>query len=178
MERRETSSALNIDPLRIGVMGESAGGGHAAAIALHVRDHGGPAICMLLLDAPMLDDRTGTTSDPHPYTGHFVWTPESNRFGWRALLGMEPGTLDVPDQAVPARAKDFSGLPPCLISVGALDLFLDENLEWIRQLSREEVPVELHVFPGAYHGFAVATSAPQVTALMALRKAALDRALR
>lgn len=174
----DNSAALNIDPLRIAVMGESAGGGHAAALALHVRDHGGPAIRMLLLDAPMLDDRTGTTAEPHPHNGHFVWTPELNRFGWRALLGVEPGGPNVPDQAVPARAANFSSLPPCFISVGALDLFLDENLEWVRQLSRAGVPVELHVIPGAYHGFAAAASAPQVAAVMALRKTALDRALK
>ena len=111
----DNAAALGIDPARIAVMGESAGGGHAAALALHARNMGRPPIRFLMLDAPMLDDRTGTTADPHPHTGHFVWTPEKNRFGWGALLGTEPGGPDVPAAAVPARAEDLSGLPPHFI---------------------------------------------------------------
>ena len=170
------AATLGIDPARIAVMGESAGGGHAVALALHARTRGGPPIRLLLLDAPMLDDRTGTTADPHPHTGQFVWTPEKNRFGWGALLGREPGGPDIPPESVPARAADLAGLPPHFISVGALDLFLEEDMEWTRRLSRAGVAAELHVIPGAYHGFGVAAEAPQVQALMALRKAALDRA--
>jgi triacylglycerol lipase len=178
----DNAAELGIDPARIAIAGESAGGGHAAALALHARDRtratgGGPAICFQLLDAPMLDDRTGTSADPHPHTGHFVWTPEKNRFGWRALLGVEPGGPDVPQAAVPARAADLSDLPPTFISVGALDLFLEENMEFIRCLTRSGVPAELHVIPGAYHGFGLTQGTPQVTQLAELRNRALARAL-
>ena len=169
-------AALGIDPACIAVMGESAGGGHAAALALHARDNVGPVICFLLLDAPMLDDRTGATSDPHPHVGHHIWTPEMNRFGWSSLLGAEAGGPDVPAGAVPARAADLSGLPPSFISVGALDLFLEEDIEWVRRLTRAGVPAELHVIPGAYHGFGFAASAPQVEQVTALRRSALARA--
>src|SRR5262249_24598873 len=131
-----------------------------------------------LLDSPMLDDRTGTTSDPHPYCGEFVWTPSSNRFGWRSLLGAEPGSSDVPADAVPARAVDLSGLPPTFIAVGALDLFLEESLEYARRLILAGVPTELHVVPGAYHGFQVTGgAAPQVRSHIRLRTEALARAL-
>jgi acetyl esterase/lipase len=174
---RDAATDLNLDPARIAVAGESAGGGHAVALALHVRDRGGPAIAFLLLDAPMLDDRTGSSHDPHPYCGEFGWTAEKNRFGWASLLGMEPGGSDVPAVAVPARASDLSGLPPTFISVGALDLFLEEDMEFARRLTRAGVPVELHVIPGAYHGFGVAASAPQVAEVGALRTRALARAL-
>ncbi len=170
-----SAAELGIDPARIVVMGESAGGGHAAALALHAREQGGPAICFLLMDAPMLDDRTGTTSDPHPHVGHFIWTPEMNRFGWTSLLGVEAGGPDVPAAAVPARAQDLSGLPPTFISVGALDLFLEEDIEWVRRLTRAGVAAELHVIPGAYHGFGFAASAPQVEQVSQLRTAALNR---
>lgn len=170
------AAALGIDPARIAVMGESAGGGHAAALALHARDRGGPGICFLLMDAPMLDDRTGTVSDPHPHVGHFIWTPAMNRFGWTSLLGVEAGGPDVPAAAVPARAQDLSGLPPSFISVGALDLFLEEDIEWVRRLTRAGVPAELHVIPGAYHGFGFAASAPQVEQVNQLRGSALARA--
>ena len=174
------AASLGIDPARIAVAGESAGGGHAAALALHVRDRrnggtAGPAIRFLLLDAPMLDDRTG--ADLHPHAGRFVWTPEKNRFGWRALLGVEPGGPDVPAAAVPARAADLAGLPPTFISVGALDLFLEEDMEFARRLTRAGVPVELHVIPGAYHGFGIAQGAPQVALVTDLRQRALARAL-
>lgn len=178
----DNAEALGVDPARIAVAGESAGGGHAAALALHVRDRArhdasGPAICFLLLDAPMLDDRTGTSADPHPHVGQFIWTADKNRFGWRSLLGVEPGSADVPAGAVPARADDLAGLPPTFISVGALDLFLEEGMEFIRRLTRAGIAAELHVIPGAYHGFGIAQGAPQVTQLTDLRQKALARGL-
>lgn len=167
---------LGVDAARIAVAGESAGGGHAAALALHARDRGGPAIRFLLLDAPMLDDRTGSTGDPHPYCGEFVWTPERNRFGWSALLGVEAGSDRVPEAAVPARAADLAGLPPTFISVGALDLLADESMDFARRLMRGGVPVELHLIPGAYHGFGMAQGSPQMALAESLRLAALARA--
>jgi len=167
---------LGLDVSRIATSGESAGGGHAAALALHARDRGGPAICFQLLDAPMLDDRTCVAAEPHPYCGQFVWSPDKNRFGWQALLGVEPGGAEVPDNAAPARAEDLTGLPPTFISVGALDLFLEENLEFTRRLARAGVAVELHVTPGAYHGSGMAQTAPQTLATSRLRNEALRRA--
>jgi len=169
---------LGADTTRIALGGESAGGGHAAALALLVRKRREFRICLQLLDSPMLDDRTCSASDPHPYCGEFVWTRNSNRFGWRALLGVEPGGPDVPVEAVPARAEDLSGLPPTFIAVGALDLFLEESIEYARRLIRAGVPTELHVTPGAYHGFSVAGgNTPQVQDHLRARSAALARAL-
>jgi triacylglycerol lipase len=102
----------------------------------------------------MLDDRTVTTPDPHPYAGEFVWTPASNEFGWRAVLGDKaPGSDGVSPYAAPARRADLSGLPPAVIVVGTLDLFVDEDLEYGRRLVRAGVPTELHLYPGAPHGF-------------------------
>ncbi|MDB5479115.1 MAG: arylesterase [Caulobacteraceae bacterium] len=101
----------------------------------------------------MLDDRTVTRPDPSPYVGQFVWTPDSNRFGWTSLLGGPPGAADVSPFAAPARATDLSGLPPTFIICGALDLFLEEDLDYARRLIRAGVPTELHIYPGAPHGF-------------------------
>ena len=172
------AEALGVDRSRIAIGGESAGGGHAAALVLLARRRGAVPVCFQLLDCAMLDDRTGSSSDPHPYCGEFVWTAASNRFGWRSLLGMEPGTDAVPPDAAPARAADLTGLPPTFIIAGALDLFLEENLEYARRLMRAGVPTELHVIPGAFHGFAFAGGqAPQVQACMRLRGDALARAL-
>lgn len=150
---------LGIDPARIGVSGTSAGGGLAAGLALLARDRGEVALAFQHLIYPMLDDRTCTAADPHPHTGHYVWTADNNRFGWAALLGAEPGGAGVSPYAAPARAADLAGLPPTYISVGALDLFLEENLEYVRRLSRAAVPVELHVYPGAFHAFYLARDA-------------------
>lgn len=147
------AAELRVDAARIGVTGESAGGGLAAALALLARDRGEVGLAFQLLTYPMLDDRTGTSSDPHPHVGEFIWTPHNNRFGWRALLGREPGGGDVSPYAAAARASDLSGLPPTFIMTGALDLFLEEDLEYARRLMRAGVATELHVYPGAFHGF-------------------------
>lgn len=173
----ENAEALGIDPARIAVGGESAGGGHAAALALLARDRGEFPICFQMLDCPMLDDRTGTSHDPHPYCGEFVWTPESNRFGWRALLGVEPGGPDVPANAVPARAENLAGLPPAYITVGSIDLFLEEDIEYARRLTRAGVATELHVITGGFHGFGIGSAeVPQVRMHLRLRRDALARA--
>lgn len=147
------AEALGIDRTRIGVAGESAGGGLTAALCLLARDRGEIPIRFQRLTYPMLDDRTCTLADPHAHTGRFVWSPGSNRFGWTSLLGHEPGGEGVSPYAAAARAEDLAGLPPTYIEVGALDLFLEENLDYARRLTRAGVAVELHVFPGAYHGF-------------------------
>lgn len=173
----ENAVAQNVDPARIAIGGESAGGGHAAALALLARDRGDYPICLQLLDAPMLDDRTAACDDPHPYTGELVWTAAKNSFGWRALLGMEPGGPEVPPNAVPARADNLIGLPPACITVGALDLFLEESLEYARRLSRAGVSIELLVTPGAYHGAGFnGTNSPLVAAKKRLQREALSRA--
>jgi acetyl esterase/lipase len=178
----EHAGEFGIDPARIAISGGSAGGGHAAALALHARsqaklDKNAPAICFQLIDYPMLDDRTCVDPEPHPCAGEFVWTPQLNHFGWKALLGTDPGGDDVHETAAPARAADLSGLPPAFISIGALDLFLDESLEYTRRLARAGVPVELHVIPGAFHGSGLLQSAPQSQLVNDLRMRALARGL-
>lgn len=144
---------LGIDPQRIAIGGESAGGGHTASLALVARDRGEYPICHQHLIYPMIDDRTGSTEPALPYTGEFVWTAGSNAFGWSALLGHPAGTGEPPLHAVPARTKDLAGLPPTFVGTGALDLFVGENLDYSRRLIAAGVPTELIVAPGAYHGF-------------------------
>jgi triacylglycerol lipase len=147
------AARLGLDPARIGIKGESGGGGFAAAAALYARDRQGPKFAFQHLIYPMIDDRTAVRKDLHPYVGEFVWTQANNYFGWRSLLGEEPGLADVSPYAAAARAADVSGLPPTYISVGGLDLFLEENMNYADRLSRAGVQVELHIYPGAFHGF-------------------------
>jgi len=168
---------LGVDGARIGVMGESAGGGLAAALALLVRDRGEHRLAFQHLIYPMIDDRTCVTRTPNPYAGEFVWTPEANRFGWSSLLGAAPGGEGVSAYAAAARAKDLTGLPPAFIATGALDLFLDEDLTYAQRLIRSGVPVEVHVYPGAYHGFQWAADADVTKIARHDSVAALARAM-
>jgi triacylglycerol lipase len=172
----EQAGALGVDPARVAVRGESAGGGLAAALCLLARDRGGPAIAHQNLIYPMLDDRTCITRQPD-HLGAFVWTPQANAFGWRSLLGQNPGAADVSPYAAPARANDLSGLPPSFIAVGALDLFLVEDMDYARRLIEAGVATELHVYPGAYHGFDVLPDAPASVRMKQDAAAALRSAL-
>ena len=61
---------------------------------------------------------------------------------------------------MPARAESLAGLPPTWINIGALDLFLDENIAYARRLLADGVATELVIYPGAFHGFQVAVEAP------------------
>jgi triacylglycerol lipase len=172
---REAKS-LGIDPQRIGVMGESAGGGLAASLALLARDRGEYRLAFQHLVYPMIDDRT-CVRDLHPYAGEFVWTAQCNEFGWRALLGKDPGAPDVSAYAAAARAENLAGLPRTYIASAALDIFIEENLEYARRLIRAGVPTELHVHPGAYHAFDVLVDASVSQRARAESVAALARAL-
>jgi triacylglycerol lipase len=172
------AGSLNIDASRIGVMGESAGGGLAAALALMARDRGQYKLAFQHLIYPMIDDRTCVEGDPHPHTGEFIWTRASNLFGWRSLLGGQaPGGANVSAYAAAARATDVSGLPPTFVATAALDLFVDENLEYARRLMRAGVAVEMHSYAGAFHGFQLAASARVAQAAARDSLGALSRAL-
>ncbi len=148
------AQGLGIDTARIAVMGESAGGGHAAALAIAARDRGAyPLACQVLI-YPMLDDRTGSVRMPAaPAVGAFIWTPASNVLGWTCLLGAPAGGASPPPGSVPARVDDLRGLPPAWIGVGTLDLFHDEDVAYARRLRAAGVRTTLQVVDGAYHGF-------------------------
>lgn len=143
------AQSLGIDPARIGIGGASAGGGLAAGLALMARERREVPVAFQLLIYPMIDDRMTSASSAWPVP---IWTPASNRVGWAAYLGALAGG-EVPAQAAPARATDLSGLPPAQIVVGALDGFLDEDVDYAMRLTHAGVPTELMVFPGAPHGF-------------------------
>ncbi|HEY8216679.1 MAG TPA: alpha/beta hydrolase [Acidimicrobiia bacterium] len=142
---------LGVDAARIGVSGVSAGGGLAAALALLARERGEITLRFQLLEAPMLDDRQQTPSSR--LEGLPVWSRQSNEFGWRSYLGERYGRDDVPSIAAPARCDDLAGLPPAFVAVGTMDGFRDEDVDYAMRLNQAGVPTELHVYPGAPHGF-------------------------
>lgn len=143
---------LGIEPGRIAVMGESAGGGHAALLAITARDRREVPVAFQCLVYPMLDDRTGSTRLVPSPIGSLVWTAEANRFGWRSLLGREPGDPDL-TAGVPARHERLTHLPPAWIGVGSIDLFVQEDIAYAERLIAAAIPTELTVVPGAYHAF-------------------------
>ena len=161
----DNATMLGIDPARIAVMGDSAGGGLAAGASLLARDRGGPGIAQQLLVYPMLDDRT-STPDPH-MVPFLTWTYEDNVTGWGALLGADAGTDEASAYAAPARAEDLRDLPDTYLDVGDLDIFRNENIAYATRLADAGVPTELHVYPGCPHAFE----------LLARRAAVSQRAL-
>jgi acetyl esterase/lipase len=149
----QNAASLGVDRTRIAVMGESAGGGLAALLAIAARDRREVPLCFQVLIYPMLDDRTGTrpmlAANPKP----IGWSAEANVFGWTAFLGVPAGSKAPPANAVPARVANLAGLPPCFIGVGTIDLFVDEDMAYARRLIAADVPTQLHVTPGAFHAF-------------------------
>lgn len=141
-----------IDPGRLAIAGSSAGGGLAAGVVLRARDEGVTLPSHQVLLCPMLDDREITAS-ARELVGEGRWDRIANRTGWDAYLGDRRGGTEVPVYAAPARATDLAGLPPTFIDVGDVDTFRDEDIDYAARLSRAGVPVELHVWPGAAHGF-------------------------
>jgi acetyl esterase/lipase len=173
----ENAAEIGADPARIAILGESAGGGHAAMLAIAARDSGSYPICFQALIYPMLDDRTGTSRAVPAHIGAFGWNAETNRFGWECFLGQTPGTGSVPAEAVPARVRNLAGLPPTFIGVGTLDLFVAENLAFATRLIEAAVPTELVVVPGAIHGFdTLAKESGAARRFTSLKLAALRRA--
>ena len=171
------AASLGVDPKRIAVKGESAGGGHAAALTVAARHRGEVPICFQVLIYPMLDDRTGSTQQLPAHFGHYIWTPASNRFGWSSLLGVPAGSAKVPLNSVPARTVALAGLPPAFIGVGSIDLFAPEDIAYATRLVLAGVPVELLVVPGAFHGFDhIAADAPLSEAFAAAWNTALKDA--
>ena len=166
------AAALNIDDHRIAARGVSAGGGLALGLALQMRDDNAPSVCFLSLVYPMLDDRTG----PHSVAGRYVWTANANRFGWDSYLGGQ-NRSSPSFYAVPGRATDFAGMPSIFLAVGAIDLFAAETLSLAIKLIDAGVPTELHIYPGAYHGFNLVANSRATHAFIRDSGAAFKRAL-
>ena len=168
----EHAVELGIDPARIAVGGHSAGAGLAAAVALRARDEQGPPICFQLLNQPELDDRQETWSAQH-FTDTPWLTREKVTATWRHYLGSAPAS----PYAAPARAADLSGLPPAHIATAEFDPLRDEDIGYALRLMEAGVSVELHQWPGTFHGSQAILSAEVSQRQLAELFATLRRAL-
>lgn len=135
---------------RVGIIGESAGGGLAAALAILARDRRSESLAFQVLIYPMLvpPGQSLDAATPDERTGRHIWTRASNTYCWSAFLSAGSGKA-----ALVGRDSDLRGLPPVFLAVGELDLFLHDNLEYVGRLLRAGCTVEAHVYPGAVHGF-------------------------
>lgn len=146
------ASEWGLDPKRIAVMGQSAGGGLAASVVQRIADTDGVQPAAQLLVYPMLDDRTGANEDLDQIKNR-LWNNKNNRGAWGWYLGQPPGQETLPGYASPARREDLSTLPPAWIGVGELDLFYQEDCRYAERLSDSGVACELFITPGAPHAF-------------------------
>jgi acetyl esterase/lipase len=161
-----------VDSARLAVHGQSAGGGLAAATALLARDRGGPALAFQSLGIPELDDRLETPSMT-AYTNTPMWSRVQAIKSWEYYLGGRPAD----GYAAPARMEDLSGLPPAYVVTCELDPLRDEGIGYAMRMMAAGVSVELHTFPGTFHGAALVRDADVVRRMEAENVAALRRAL-
>lgn len=143
---------FNIDPNRVAVMGDSAGGGLAAGVALLARDRTlSPPLAKQILIYPMLDDRNNVPLSAVESLA--TWNNNDNITGWNAYIGGNAGKDGVSHHAAPARTETVEGLPSTYIDVGGLDIFRDEDVAYASRLLRAGISTELHVYPGVPHAF-------------------------
>jgi len=178
---QEQAATYGVDPARVVIGGESAGGGLAAAAAQLLRDRaeaeGTPAPIAQWLFAPMLDDRTAADRALDA-VDHPVWNNRANHVGWSSYLGVEPGSIDVPRYAVPARRDDLTGLPPAWITWGDIELFAAEDAAYAERLRAAGVPTTVDIVPGGAHGFENwARHTPLAQSLLARARAWLGEAI-
>jgi acetyl esterase/lipase len=116
-------------------------------------DRGGPVLCFQLLEIPELDDRLETPS-MRAFQDTPLWNRPNAVWSWRHYLGPSH-TGEVSPYAAPARAKDLSALPPAYVSTMEFDPLRDEGIEYALRLMQAGVSVELHSYPGTFHGAAL-----------------------
>ncbi|HLG89536.1 MAG TPA: alpha/beta hydrolase [Alphaproteobacteria bacterium] len=144
------AAALKIDPKRIAVAGDSAGGNLAAVVALLARDKGGPAICHQLLVYPVTDLKFSSQSYVDNGEGYFL---TRDMMGWFRRQYMPADiALDHP-HASPLYADSLKGLPPATVITAEYDPLRDEGEDYGRRLSEAGVPTQVKRYNGVFHGF-------------------------
>ena len=148
----EHGGELGGDPKRIALHGTSAGGNLCAALALYVRDHGGPDLSLVALNCPVLSMENTCSKQQYPQFA--LGTPVKREGAECVYLGGFDG--NIPSYyAFPGYCTDLSGLPPHYIVVGEYDTLRDDGIHYAVRLLQTGVPCELIVAPRVGHGFCV-----------------------
>lgn len=148
---QDNADAQQFDLTRLGIGGRSAGAAIAAGVALDARTWDSPPLVFLYLGEPVLDSRLQTHSmtnmDDTP-----VWRRSDAIVSWNHYCGPDATVEQLPPHASPATYECIDHLPPTYIGANEIDPLRDEALDFARRLLEAGVPVELHLFPGAFHG--------------------------
>jgi acetyl esterase len=138
------------DPTRLAVAGDSAGGNLAAAVALRVRDEGGPTLALQALIYPVTNCAFDTASY-HQYASGYGLTRDMMRYFWKSYLS-RPADANLP-AASPLQAADLTGLPPALVLTAQYDVLRDEGEAYAARLAQAAVPVRCTRYLEMNHGF-------------------------
>ena len=146
----DNAAAINGDPARVAVGGDSAGGNLAAAMCLMARDRNGPAISFQLLVYPVTERNFDTASYRDNATGYSL-TQDGMRWFWDQYLANDADAAN--PYAAPAQAADLSGQPPALVITAEFDPLRDEGEAYAELLRNAGVPVQATRYDGMIHGF-------------------------
>lgn len=149
----EHATELGIDPARLAVAGDSAGGNLTAVVAQMARDRGGPSLAFQLMIYPVIDS-TATRKDYPSKTdnaeGYFLTTEHME---WYRAQYLTDETVGDEPYVSPHRAESLAGLPPACVVTAEMDPLRDEGELYARLLEEAGVPVTMHRAPGMFHGF-------------------------
>jgi acetyl esterase len=145
----EHARDLDVDPARIAVGGDSAGGNLAAVVALMARDRHGPGLAFQLLVYPVTDCGLDTASYDANAEGYLL-TRDAMRWFWNHYC---PGDDRMQPYASPLQAGDVAGLPPALVITAEFDPLRDEGEAYARRLADAGVAVDCRRYDGMIHGF-------------------------
>lgn len=159
------ASRLGIDPRRVAVGGDSAGGNLATVVALMARERGGPPLVHQVLIYPVTDHDLDTPSYVENATG-YVLTREAMRWFWNHYLARQAQGRE--SYASPLRAPSLAGLPSALVITAEYDPLRDEGEAYAARLRDAGVAVELTRYQGMFHGFV------RMTGILDKARAALD----
>ena len=144
------ASGLNVDPARVAVGGDSAGGNLAASVSLMARDQSGPGLAFQLLVYPVTDRNFDTPSYLDNADGYLL-TRDAMIWFWDHYLGKDEDANNL--YASPLKAPDLSGLPPALVMTAEFDPLRDDGHAYAEGLERSGVTTGYTLYPGVIHGF-------------------------
>jgi acetyl esterase len=172
---------LGVDPQRVGLIGDSAGGALAAGIAQKAFDRGENPICAQILIYPVTDHESKTESAT-TFTDTPMWKRASNLIMWDIYLAgsehkLSGGSAPAPPYVAPLHRESFAGLPPAVVEVAEFDPLRDEGRQYSEALRAAGVPVEFTEVKGAIHGYDMVDDSAIAEAVLKERLVSIRRLL-